>query len=217
MKKALLLGLLFVFTGSVWAKPIACPDTKKQVIPQNTTVFFYQRFKNHKALYVPVLLMKDGKLSGVGKMLMPEEVTIFNLQDDKPINVHFTADYNPMENTCQSIGEAKVSVVKQASSGQLYASSAMSNVFNFNPDKAMRAHFLPTVKKPCKPGQAHYDKNGIAQCDADTLIATSNLINEQQYWQTHQYRYDMGLRISAWDEKAQQFKLIVDDCTFCSD
>lgn len=217
MKKTLLLGLLIVFTHSVWAKPIVCPNTKNLVIAKNTTVFFYQWVKNNKTFYVPVLIMKDGKLSGVGKMLMPEEVTIFNLQDDKPVKVHFTADYNPMENTCQSIGEAKTSAVKQMSLGQLYASSAMSSAFNFNPEKADQARFLAAVKNPCKPGQAHYDKNGIAQCDADKLIATSNLNNEKQYWQIHQYRYDMGLRISSWNEKEQRFNLIVDDCTFCSD
>lgn len=210
--------LLFVFAVPAQAVSTTCPKPTTQAIPENTTVFFYQRFKNKKTYYIPMMVMKDGKLTGIGSMLMPAQVIIFNLRDDQPITIHFKNTFNPMEMACQSLGEVETPAAQQSTPPtQLYANKIMSSAFNFQPEQADMARFLASISNPCKPGQSNYDKNGVAVCNADKLLATSDLLKEKQYWQLRQYRYDVGLVVNTWDSKDQKFRQLVEDCTVCSD
>lgn len=217
---AVFLFLCMLLATSVEAKTMAtdCSAPANKAIAKDTTVFFYQRVRDKKTYYVPVMIMKDGKLSGIGKQLMPAEMTLYSARDDQPIKVNFKGDFNTLEMACQSIGEGKNAAAKRViTPTQLYANKPMSSAFNYRPGHEDLERFDASVKNPCKAGQAPYDKNGVAVCNSDQLLVTSDLVGAKQYWKLQQYRHDVGLTISIWNEKAQKFEPVVEDCTLCID
>lgn len=216
MKKLLILIIALLFCSTSLAASDPCAKVKVNTLPQNTTIFVYEKIKNNKIFYIPILVMKDNQLTSIGKLIMPREVTLFNLHNNKPIKIYFRNSYNALENSCQSIGETKTSTGVRAIP-KLYATQPLPGTFNFSPTREDIKLFQASIQNPCASNKPRFDSNGIMLCDDDKLIAVSHLLDQKQYWHTKQYRYDLGFGIDSWDAKTQKFIQIVEDCSVCSD
>lgn len=214
--RLLILIITALFYLPSWAANDPCASVKNSNIGQDTTIFVYEKIKNNKVFYIPIMVMKDDQFSRIGKLIMPKEMTLFNLHTGKSINVRFKNSFNSLENSCQSIGYTKTATGINASE-QLYATKVIKNSFNFSPRKDDIKLFQANISNPCAANKPKYDKDGVMLCDADKLVAVSNLNNQKQFWHTKQYRYDLGFGVDFWDPKTQKFNQIVEDCSVCSD
>lgn len=208
MKKLTLL-LLALAINPAFAAEEKCPATKEKTLPANMTVYFYSTVKNHKTYYVPMMKTVDGKLVNADRMTVPAELTLFNVSNDQPIkvkfnNVHDNVDYD----VCRSIGETKKIT---SNTSEIFASTPSAKDFNVTPDKAEMDRFYAQIENPCKDHQAKYDQAGVASCNADQLIATSHFNGVTQYWNTKQYRHDLGFGVSVWDDATKKLKEVAED------
>lgn len=208
--------LLAATTISAYADSNKCPVTKNKEVMKGTTVFVYQTKKNNKIFYVPFAKFADGKLSAARETLLPTDLTIFNLRDNKALrvnfeNVHDNVDYD----VCRSIGKSKDA--KKENIYAIFATQPMANAFTFTPSQDDINLFDATLPNPCKAQKAKYDKHGITSCNADKLIATSQLNNQKQYWHTKQYRYDVGFAVNVLNPDNKQLTEVIEDCAVCSD
>jgi len=202
--------LLTSYSTIAFAGIHPCLPTKNKVLPKDTTVFIYQTAKNKKIVYVPFVLMADGKLTSARETLLPTNLTIFNMRDNKPMTVHFQNVHDNVDyDVCRSVGKAAHG--EKANTHELFATQPMAGSFVFQLGKKDVEMFDATVQLPCSA------KHSITYCDASQLIATSELLGQKQYWHTKQYRYDLGFGIGVLDEKTHQLNEIVEDCAVCAD
>ncbi|MFZ2315723.1 MAG: hypothetical protein WAW86_08730 [Gammaproteobacteria bacterium] len=211
-----LLALLIACPIVAFANPNDCPATKTKELPTNTTVFIYQTVKNKKTFYVPFIANVDGKLVPAREILLPTETKIFNLRDNKPMTVHFKNEHDNVDyDVCRSIGQA--AGASKSGTSELFATQQIAEQFNFTPDAKDVALFDATITNPCKDKKPHYGKYGVMSCSAETLVATSELNLDKQYWHTKQYRHDLGFAVNVLDKKTNMLTEVVEDCAVCAD
>lgn len=216
MKKIALLILLFTFSSSLMATEIQCPITKEKVLPKNTVVFFYSTMKKNKIYYIPVIKMENEKLVVADKMLIPQELTLFNLQNGKTVNAHFKNVHDNVDyDVCRSIAETNSHTNKFQT--EIYATKPVADSFNFKFSENESKQFYCNISNPCKTNEAQYDKNGVALCNADKLIAISHFEGKTQFWHTKQYRHDMGFAIDELLNLNDKLKQVTEDCAVCID
>lgn len=208
------LIFLSIFASVALANETACPPTTGKKLPDNTVVFFYSITKKQKTFYIPVIKLENKKLVVADKMTVPQELTLYNLRDNKPTKVHFKNVHDNVDyDVCRSIGEEKTSL--KNSEITLFASQPLSQEFSYNIGKNESEIFNASVINPCPTAKAKYDYSGVALCNADKLIAVSHFQNQTQFWHTKQYRYDVGFAIDMLkDNKLVQ---ITEDCAGCKD
>ncbi len=217
MKALAIMILLFICATTVWADETACPETLAREIPSDTTVFFYQRVKDGKVTFLPIIALRNNQLESATGMLLPKEVLMFNLRDSSRLTVHFKnipSETDPTQ--CISVGHGDV-ISNNCRTPDLYATVVIAPyIFTFPPSADNIKRFNKTVVNPCKPGDPRTDKYGIAICSTDQLIATSYMQDQTQFWHTKQYKYDVGFAVSTGTENSELTE-IARDCSLCSD
>lgn len=192
-----------------------CAASQIKNLPANETVFFYQTTQRNKTHIIPILLMHNETLSGARTVNLPASMTLYNLENDEPITVQFVNKRDHVDyDLCRPIGISKDNA---PINGRLFASKPLSGNFDFTPDKNSTIQYQTLLSKPCDNHQPQYDKNGVALCDADEIIATSALLNKKQIWHTKQYRHDVGFAVNQWNDRAGRFIEVADDCALCKD